>query len=382
MADKSVNLADSVKNSAVIKNPVLFEAIGIAPVVAMAVSLKTAVMLSVISTVELIIIESFACLCLKKLKHSFRVLVYAVLGVLINVPLFMLFNRLAPNETANVSIFLPVIAVNSLIALHCERVAVKNDFKTTFLDAVSASIGYVLIIFIIGIVRELLGSGTIYGYSLNLPVKFSGLLLPFGGFLLLGFIAAFFKYRIKKKYPDEKPESAFNLSEISQSHFEGIKSLTQQELNPFSDMFGSVTANETYENDLDFGGLPSETDDSQPKLFKTPRKDKAQKRKAAKENKKAKTEAKKAASPEAETSQETQPAAAKERTEYVSEFSEFDDILATLDAKQEQKQAEQDEAYKNLVEEIEKADAPEEAVESTNSEESVKSENETEGDEV
>ncbi len=104
MADKSVNLADSVKNSAVIKNPVLFEAIGIAPVVAMAVSLKTAVMLSVISTVELIIIESFACLCLKKLKHSFRVLVYAVLGVLINVPLFMLFNRLAPNETANVSI--------------------------------------------------------------------------------------------------------------------------------------------------------------------------------------------------------------------------------------------------------------------------------------
>ena len=356
MSEKSLKISEGIKNSAVIKNPVLFEAIGIAPVVAMAVSLKTAIMLSFIASIELVLIECFACLCLKKLKHSFRVLIYAVLGVLINVPLFMLFNRLAPNETANVSIFLPIIAVNSLIALHCERVAIKNSFKLTFLDAVSASIGYVFIIFIMGIVRELLGSGTIYGYSLNLPVKFSGLLLPFGGFLMLGFTAAVFKTAIKKKYPDEKPESAFNLSEISDGHFEGIKSLTQQELNPFSDMFGSVTANETYENDLDFGGLPSETDEPQLKVFKAPRKDKAQKRKAVKENKKTKKEKTAPAQTKIGTVESEAP---KERTEYVSEFSEFDDILATLDAKNEQKQVEQDKAYKDLIDEIDKADIPE-----------------------
>ena len=69
----------------------------------------------------------------------------------------MFFNRIAPNETANVSIFLPVIAVNSLIALHCERIAVRNNFKTTLVDAVSASVGYVFIIFLLGLLREIIG---------------------------------------------------------------------------------------------------------------------------------------------------------------------------------------------------------------------------------
>ena len=160
MAERIASVREGVRNSAIIKNPVLFEAIGLAPAVAMAVSVKTAVMLSVISTAELIIIESFACLLLKKIRHSFRVLIYAVLGVLINIPLFMFFNKIAPNESANVSIFLPVIAVNSLIALHCERIAVRNDFKTTLVDAVSASVGYVFIIFLLGVCREVLGSGT------------------------------------------------------------------------------------------------------------------------------------------------------------------------------------------------------------------------------
>ena len=168
MADKINSIREGVRNSAVIKNPVLFEAIGLAPAVAMAVSVKTAVMLSVISTAELIIIESIACLLLKKIKHSFRVLIYAVLGVLINIPFLMFFSKIAPNETANVSIFLPVIAVNSLIALHCERVAVKNDFKTTLIDAVSASVGYVFIIFLLGMLREVLGAGTFYSFDLKL----------------------------------------------------------------------------------------------------------------------------------------------------------------------------------------------------------------------
>ena len=152
MNDKT-SFSTSIKNSAFIKNPVLFESIGIAPVVAMAVSVKTAIMLSVISAAELIIIECFASIALKKVKHEYRVLIYALLGVLINVPFWLFFSKFAPNETANVSIFLPIIAVNSLIALHCERVAVRSTLKETFFDAVSATIGYVLIIFIVAILR-------------------------------------------------------------------------------------------------------------------------------------------------------------------------------------------------------------------------------------
>lgn len=232
MADKNIN---TVMKRAITKNPVLFEAIGIAPVVAMATSLKTAIMLTSITVVQMLITELIACRFLKMLKSRFRVLVYAVLGVLINIPMFSMFEYFAPNETANVSIFLPIIAVNSLIALHCERFAIRHKLKDTLLDAVSASFGYGLIVMLTGLIREIIGSGTVYGHSLGFEIKFSGLLLPFGGFLVLGYISALFKRIIKNFYPDEHPEAAFNLSEISQSHFGRIKNLFSEDFNPFDE---------------------------------------------------------------------------------------------------------------------------------------------------
>lgn len=171
MPDKKKKSVSVIRSSAIIKNPVLFEAIGIAPVVAMAVSLKSAIILSFVSFVELLLIECLACLLMKKLKGSVRKMIYAILGLLINIPLFMLFRYLAPNETANAGIFLPLLAVNSLIALHCERFAVKHNFKATALDAVSAGFSYAAVILIVGVVREILGSGTVYSVKLNIPVK-------------------------------------------------------------------------------------------------------------------------------------------------------------------------------------------------------------------
>ncbi len=338
MADK-ISVREGVRNSAVIKNPVLFEAIGIAPVVAMAVSVKTAIMLSVIASVELIIIESFACLLLKKVKQSFRVLIYAVLGVLINIPLFMFFNRFAPNETANVSIFLPIIAVNSLIALHCERIAVKNDFRATLVDAISASVGYVFIIALLGVLREIIGSGTFYSLDLKFPVKFTGLLLPFGGFLLLGFLAAFFKNAIKKKYPDEKPEAAFNLSEISEMHFDEIKTAVEEDFNPFGDFFAPKDKNaETPETEA----VP----EKKKSLIKKP----VKKEKSEKEKKSNNAE-----TAEAEPAAQSQPVkdekSAPERSSVYE--SEFDDILAELEAVKAKPEEQAEAATEETAEEIE-----------------------------
>lgn len=235
MREQNESLRFMVRQSAVVKNPVLFEAIGLAPVVAMAVSLKSAIMLAAVSCAELIVIELFACLALKKVKSYFRMPVYAILGMLVNIPMFLFFERFAPNETNSAGIFLPLLAVNSLIALHCERFAVKNTFRSTFIDAVAASAGYSLIVLVIGTVRELLGSGTIYSVDLHFPVRLSGFLLPFGGFLLLGFFAAALKALIQKKYPDEKSEAAFSMREISQSHLGSLKTLMDAEFDPYEE---------------------------------------------------------------------------------------------------------------------------------------------------
>lgn len=240
MSDKQNKFLRTVRNSAIIRNPVLFEAVGIAPVVAMAISLKSAIILSVVSAVELVIVEMFACLLLKKLKKSIRMPIYAILGMAINIPLYMFFKSIIPNETANAGIFLPLLAVNSLIALHCERFAVKHKASETFTDSISAAASYAFVIIIIGVIREFLGNGSFYGIKLNLPIELSGLLMPFGGFLLLGFLAAVLKSIINKKYPDANPEASFNLSEISQSHIVKIKNILSDELIPDGEADGET----------------------------------------------------------------------------------------------------------------------------------------------
>ena len=235
MSDRNRKIADGIRNSALIQNPVLFEAIGIAPIAAIAVSLKTAIILAVASCLELVIIELFTCLALKKVKSYFRMPVYAALGMLINLPVFMFFAKFTPNEALNVGIFLPLLAVNSLIALHCERFAVKNKMKDTFVDAISAAAGYAFVLLLVGTAREILGSGTIYSIDLHLPVQLSGLLMPFGGLLLVGFLAAAVKGLIAKRYPEEDPEKAFSLQEISESHVGSFRTLAQSDFNPYDD---------------------------------------------------------------------------------------------------------------------------------------------------
>lgn len=360
MSDENKKLSVIVRNKAIIKNPVLFEAIGIAPVVAMSVSLKSAIMLSVVASVELILIELIACLLLKKLKSSLRVVLYAVLGVLINIPMFMMFIHFAPNETASVGIFLPLIAVNSLVALHCERVAVKSKIKATFIDAISSVTGYVLIIFIVGIVREILGSGSIYSYNLNLPIKLSGMLMPFGGFLMLGFIAAIFKLIIAKRYPDEKPEAAFNLSEISDSHVDNIRNLMAEDFNPYDEVWSKES-----EYDIKLKAYKPKFDDlenilkvekiSKPDKIKEekPKKVKDKKPKKIKEDKQKKTKEKKIKENKLNKNKkdkslhendkvidrnnynEVDKQSSQNNTRHAREYkSEFDDLLSLLDNKE------------------------------------------------
>ncbi len=235
MADTGKHLRDGIRNSAIVKNPVLFEAVGLAPVVAMAVSLKSAIILATVSALELLIIELFASLLLRRFKSRYRMPIYAVLGMLVNIPCFMFFEHFTPNEANSAGIFLPLLAVNSLIALHCERFAVKHRVRETLVDAVSAGAGYAFVVLIVGTLREVLGSGTIYSVPLHLPVRLQGLLLPFGGFLLIGFFAAVMKSLIRKKYPDAHPEQAFDMREISQSHIGKMKALLNEDFNPYAE---------------------------------------------------------------------------------------------------------------------------------------------------
>ena len=232
--DKS-RIIRRIRNSAIIKNPVLFEAVGLCPVVAIALSLKLALFLSIVTAIEMILTEIFASLCLKNVRRYWRVAIYVIFGTAVLYPTIILAKRFFPELTANLGVFLPLIAINSLIALHCEKIAVKNSVLESFADAVSASFSYGFIVIIVGTVREILASGTIFDYEIPIPVKFPALLMPFGGLLIIGFTAAFMKMLINKKYPDKSPDRAFDTSEIRRSLKGSLRELMNYDFDPFGD---------------------------------------------------------------------------------------------------------------------------------------------------
>lgn len=234
MSDKT-NTLKAIRNSAIIKNPLLFEAIGLCPVVALATSLKLALFLACITLVQMVICEMLSSLFLKNVKRYWRVMLYVIFSVIIVFPIMYIIIRFFPNIAVNFGIFLPLMAVNSLIALHCERVAVKSDVKKSFIDAVSASLSYGVVTLILGTLREILANGTIWDISLNFSVELPALITPFGGLLIIGFLAAALKAFIITKYPEANPEKSFDLSEIRRTQYGSIQELMKEEFNPYGE---------------------------------------------------------------------------------------------------------------------------------------------------
>lgn len=296
----------TIRESALVKNPILFEAVGLCPVVAIAHSLKLAIFLAVVTAVELIVCEVLASKFLKNIRRYWRVALYTLFGVGIIFPTMYVVSNLFPSFSANFGIYLPLMAVNSLIALRCERVAVKNDVKTSFIDAFSASVGYGAVAIITGFVRELFGNGTIFGYDIHTPIRLPAFLMPFGGLLLMGFFAAGLKAFVKAKYPESNPNTSFDTSEIRRSLRDKFSELLKDDFNPYGDT-------------VDEDGINNR--------MSKPKKIKSKKEKTKKENKQKKNDTKSDENISPSLNDEKSTETESEKT-YLDEFSE---ILSDLE---------------------------------------------------
>ncbi len=111
----------------------------------------------------------------------------------------MLMQAYVPSLYASLGVFIPLIVVNCIILGRAEAFASKNGAFDSALDGVGIGVGFTLSLTVIGAVREILGSGSIFGVSLGIgdymPLVF--VLAP-GGFLVLGFLMVLFNKLAKK----------------------------------------------------------------------------------------------------------------------------------------------------------------------------------------
>ncbi|HBL40842.1 MAG TPA: hypothetical protein DDY98_04435, partial [Ruminococcaceae bacterium] len=203
-------------------NPVLVQAVGLCPVVAMATSLRGSALLALVAAVVITFSEVIASLCMKRMVRWVRIGLYILLGGVIVLPFMLFLEKNEPELFSSLGLYLPIMAVNSLVVLRCERFAVKIRPLSALRDGLTASLGYAAVLIATGLIREILGSGSVGGFVFRHGRNLSGLLLPFGGFLIIGFFAAalrnfistYWSHYLDKKQP--KPGARRKPKKISQ----------------------------------------------------------------------------------------------------------------------------------------------------------------------
>ena len=110
----------------------------------------------------------------------------------------MLMQAYVPSLYASLGVFIPLIVVNCIILGRAEAFASKNGVLDSALDGIGIGLGFTLSLTIIGAVREILGAGSIFGYTFAdgvMPLLF--ILAP-GGFLVLGYLMVLFNKVAKR----------------------------------------------------------------------------------------------------------------------------------------------------------------------------------------
>jgi electron transport complex protein RnfE len=88
-------------------------------------------------------------------------------------------------------VFVPLIVVNCIILGRAEAFAYKNPVLNSTLDGIGMSLGFALALGGIGVVREILGAGTVFGLGLFNPLLAATIMiLPPGAFITIGFLMA------------------------------------------------------------------------------------------------------------------------------------------------------------------------------------------------
>lgn len=212
---RKYSFSDALFSSTFIHNPVLIQAAGLCAIVAVATTLKTAALLAAAFFPVLIITQVFACLALKRVPRWIRVAIYLLIGTAIIAGIIYAIDTFMPEISLGAGIYLALTAANSIIALHCEKLAVKTDLRHAFFDSVATALGYAAVIIPVGALREMIGSSTIWGANIKVPMTFPAILMPFGGFLFLAFFAAALKALINKRFPEHSAETEMKIKKTS-----------------------------------------------------------------------------------------------------------------------------------------------------------------------
>ena len=181
------------------ENPTFVLVLGMCPTLGTTTSAMNGMGMGV-ATMAVLIMSNLVISCIKNLiPDKVRIPAFIVVIASFVTIIQMLMEAYVPSLYASLGVFIPLIVVNCIILGRAEAFASKNGPIDSILDGVGIGLGFTLSLTVIGTVRELLGSGSIFGFSFGIedymPLVF--VLAP-GAFLVLGYLMALFNKFAKK----------------------------------------------------------------------------------------------------------------------------------------------------------------------------------------
>lgn len=183
------------------ENPVFVQVLGMCPMLAVTNSAINAIAMGLATFFVLVGSSTLVSLFKNFIPKQVRISCYIIIiATFVTVADYTL-QALIPEVHKELGAFVPLIVVNCMILGRQEAFASKHPVGLAIADALGTAIGFLFALFTLGAVREILGNGTLFGFSL-FGAGFEPwivMLLPPGGFLMLGLILLFFNWLQEKK---------------------------------------------------------------------------------------------------------------------------------------------------------------------------------------
>ncbi len=195
-------------------NPIALQILGICSALAVTSQMSTTLTMCIALTAVVALSNFFVSLIRNQIPSSIRIIVQMTIIASLVIVVDQVLKAFAYEISKMLSVFVGLIITNCIVMGRAEAFAMKNPPLPSLMDGIGNGLGYSVILLGVGFFRELLGSGSLFGYQIFSLAGEGGwyytnglMLLPPSAFFLIGF----FIWAIRAWKPEQVEENQFRM---------------------------------------------------------------------------------------------------------------------------------------------------------------------------
>ena len=180
-------------------NPTFVLVLGMCPTLATTTSAINGLEMGLGTLFVLVLSNIAISLVAPAVPDKVRIPVYIVVIATFVTVLQLLMQAYVPSVYDTLGLFIPLIVVNCIVLGRAEAFANKNSVGASALDGLGVGLGFTLSLTVIGVVREILGSGSVFGWKFIPGDGILAFVMAPGAFIALGYLMVLFNKYLAKK---------------------------------------------------------------------------------------------------------------------------------------------------------------------------------------